>query len=438
MRILLIAPGQKAVYGRSISVYPPLGLLYLASALEQAGHQVRVLDIDAENAQASRFISIVRSFAPHAVGFTATTPLYPEALRLARRIKAELDAPIIFGGPHATAESMNVIMEPAVDVVAVGEAEQTVVPLFSALEHGDRDLSHINGIVWKEGAGNGYRAQVNLPASRIEDLESLAFPAVNLLPDLKAYRPPDALHPRCATIMTGRGCPAGCSFCETERLFGKKVRLRGAAHIADEIEYLIDRFRVREIHIADDAFTIDRRRTLAICREIEKRGIRLNFFFMNGLRADQADFETLSALREIGFQNVGFGVEARDDKLRAQTGKGLRIERVEQGVRDAKKLGFSTWLFFIIGLWGETDQTARQTIDFAKQIKPDYAKFFILKPFPDRLPTMTPERMAYWHRRANREFYLRPSRIVAQLANIRSWTQLRSNLSAFSVLRKIL
>lgn len=463
MRILLIAPSQKAVYGKAMAIYPPLGLLYIAAVLEQAGHTVRLLDVDAEQAWGSRFMSAVRAFDPQVVGISGTTPVYPDGLRLAAQVKAEYDVPIIFGGVHATVEAFTVIQEPVVDFVVTGEAEVTMPALIAAIESGASDFSQIDGVIWQHKGDT----QVNAPRSPVADLATLPFPAVHLLPDLGAYRPPDALRFPFMTIMTSRGCPARCTFCSTENMFGKKVRMRWETSVVDEMAYLADRFGIREIHIADDVFTVNRKRVLAICREIEARQLDLTFFFMNGLRADQVDQEMLEALRAVGFQNVGFGVETSDDSMREDIQKRLELERVIWAVDAAKKLGFSTWLFFIIGLWGETEASVRATIDFAKKVRPDYAKFFILKPLPGtplfqkleaenciltrdweqyglygppvhRLPTMDPEQMVYWHRRANREFYMRPRRVLAQLQNIRSWTQFKANLSALSFLKHVL
>lgn len=462
MKILLIAPSQKAVYGRPLAIYPPLGLLYLAAQCELDHHTVRVLDVDAERAWGSEFMAKVREFNPDLVGITATTPTYPAALLLAARVKAEFSLPVVLGGPHPTAAGAAAIGEENVDAVVIGEGEETFAEFVRAIAAGQRDWSAINGLIWRR---NNAIVQ-NPPRPVIPNLDRRPYPARHLIPDWGTYSPPDALHHPLTTIMTSRGCSAQCSFCSTARIFGPRVRTRSADDVISEIEHLVDRFHVREIHIADDVFTISKKRTLAICHQIANWKFDLDFFFMNGLRADQVDMETLEALRAVRFQNVAFGVETSDDWMRDAVHKRLELEQVELAIQDAKKLGFSTWLFFIIGLWGETDETVRKTIDFAKKVKPDYAKFFILKPFPGtpiyeklkmegcllssdwsqfglyhdpvhRLPTMSPERMTYWLGKANREFYLRPQRILQQLWQLRSWTQFKSNLAALGFLKEM-
>ena len=460
MKILLIAPTQTAVYGKPIAVYPPLGLLYIGACLIQAGYQVRLIDQDAEKLWDEKLITEIRLLQPDIIGITAVTPTYPAAVRLARKIKHNLNVKIVFGGIHATILPEDVISDNAVDFVVRGEGEQTVVELMNAISQKSVDFSSIQGLVWK----NDGSIKINPPRLPIENLDTLPFPAWQLIPRLENYHPPDALNMPLITLMTTRGCSAVCDFCSTRTIFGKKVRMHSAAYIMDQIKYLQSRYKIKEIHIADDVFTINKKRVIQICDEIQKSGLKLTFYFMNGLRADQVDEEILGHLKQVGFQNVAFGVETADDIMRDGVNKNLSLEQVKSAIQLAKKTGFSSWLFFIIGLWGETSDTAKNTISFVKSMQPDYVKFFILKPYPGTaiydfleehkciltkdwekyglyndpvhcLPTMTPEEMKYWFRRANREFYLGPGRIFKQLWQMRSWTQIKANLSALSVLR---
>ncbi len=462
MRVLLVNPTQQNIYGRGIPPpYPPLGLLYIASSLEEAGSEVQFLDWDVDGTSAPLFRSRLREYEPQLVGITSTTPQVGAAFSIASMVKEVSGASVALGGAHASALPEEAISNEAIDFVVVGEGEEAVKELVLGLER--RNFQGIAGLWYKE---NG-RVRANRPRGPVGNLDALPFPARHLLRNRWRYSPPEALSPRWISLITSRGCPFGCTFCAAPELFGRRTRRRSVRGVVSEIREAVETFGAREIHIADDCFTSHREWVLDFCRALRELGGKLSLYFMNGLRADQVDYELLHSLKAVGLRNVGFGVESGSEEVLGRSKKGLSLEKVRESYRVSKSLGLSTWGFFIIGLPGETSETAEETIEFALAVDPDYAKFFFLVPYPGteiwdelcegglitdheysnyglysrpvfRLPTMDQGEMERLLRRAYRRFYLRPKKILRHLVTLRSPTAVKLKLRGGLFLRRLL
>ena len=236
--------------------------------------------------------------------------------------------------------------------------------------------------------------------------------------------------------------------------------MRGIDNVLKEIDELVGKFGIKEIHIADDAFNVNRKRTLELCEAIRRKRYKVNFEFLNGLRANLIDAELLDAFKLIGIKNVGFGLESADRGILKNAKKDIMPETVEKAVRLAKKKGFKTWVFFMIGLPGESKLTIAKSTEFAKKMDPDFAKFLIFKPFPgsqicdqinekgliddfdfDNYGVYTPpihhleglagRDMVEGQKRAFREFYFRPKKIWSHIKRQRSITQVKLSLKGF-------
>jgi len=462
MKILLVHPSQHTAYGDSLikPSHPPLGLLYIASCLQKYGHKINVIDYDNDNITDDKFKSFLRKNRPDAVGFTATTSSINHAVKLAGYVKQIGDIPVMIGGIHATIAPEKVIKEKCFDFVIFGEAEQTAVELVRELCNKNKDFSNVKGIVYRKKG----KAVFNEARPVIKDLDTLPFPAIGLLKN--KYLPPDALKTPAISIFTSRGCPGRCTYCCTKNIFGLKLRFRSVKNMIQEIESLLGK-GIREIHIMDDNFTVHKKRVLDFRDMLKKKGIETSFVFGNGLRADMIDEDILQALKDMDVLSVGFGVESGNQEILDRIKKDIKLETVEKAYKLSKKFGFQTWGFFMIGLPGETKETVRDTIDFAKKVDPDFAKFLILKPYPGsevfeelnekglifdfdyenygvytkpvhNLPNLSSEEIGKLHKQAFREFYLRPGKIMQHLIRLKSFTQLKLDLrSGLFVLKKI-
>lgn len=213
----------------------------------------------------------------------------------------------------------------------------------------------------------------------------------------------------------------------------------------------------------DDNFVFNKKRVLEFCEELKKRKYDIYFEFANGLRADNVDRDILQALKDIGVVNLGFGVESGNQQILDNIKKGIKKERVVKAFKLAKEFGFQTWGFFMFGLPGETKKTMQDTIDFAIELDPDFAKFLILKPYPGsevfnqlneknlifnynysnygvytgpvhRLPDVSADTIQKYQQKANRAFYLRPGKVLQHIKRIKTWDQFKSNFTAATFL----
>lgn len=454
MKILLIAPSQSKIYGNfQPPSYPALSLGYLGAVLEKSGHEVRIADIDADRITEDSFAKALKREDYKLVGITTTTPTFSKAIYLSRLIKHNSKAFTVLGGIHATIMPEEAMKFDSVDFVISGEGEKTMVELASFLE-GNIELELVDGLYYRQ---NG-KVSKNRDRELIPDLDSLPYPARHLF-NQQNYTYPDTLFKATFPIMTSRGCPANCTYCNARSIFGRKFRFRSAQNVVDEVEYLIEKFKAKEIHIWDDNFTVKKDRVFQIRDEIKRRNIKIKFAFPNGLRVDSVNESILKALKDMGTYSVAFGVESGDQRILDRIKKNIRLEQVERAFKLAKKVKIETWAFFMLGLPGEDEESIKNTINFAKKIDPDVVKFHILKPFPGtevyndfleqglildrnfdnygihtppvhRLPNLSAEDILEWQKQAYQKFYFRPSILLEQMLRLKSFNRIKLNVLA--------
>jgi len=464
-QIVLVNPSAKKAYGdMTPPMYPPLGLGYIAALLEKNGFSVRIIDTDIEGLENRDFKNIFSGEKPQIVGITCTTPLYSNALEIAK-IAKDAGAKVALGGIHPTIKPKECIENPEIDFLIMGEGEKTFLEISNAVvskKDSPKELEKIRGIVFKKNGKPVY----NKPRPLIDNLDELPFPARHLFKQQK-YTYPAAQYSPTIPIMASRGCPGQCTYCCTKNVFGLRYRTRSVENVIAEIEEVIEKYGAREIHIWDDNFAVNKKYLLEFCRKIKEKGIHKKVVFAvpQGLRVDQVDEESLRALKSINVYSVGFGVESGNQKILDLAKKGITLEQSRKAIALAKKTGFEVWAFFILGLYGDTRETMRQTIDFAKELDPDFAKFLILKPFPGtevfeqldrenlviekdydkyglyerpihRLKQASPDDILEMQQIGFREFYLRPKKLLKQLLRIRSFYGLKVFAgTAWSILR---
>jgi len=454
--VLLVVPSQFNVYGVNIKpAYPPLGVMWVAAMLEQAGHACEIVDVDADGVDLEAILARLHEGRFDVLGLTAVTPTYPNALDIARAAKNRFPRlPILLGGIHATVDPVACARESVFDAVAVGEAEVTAVELVDALLEGKTDFSAIKGVVFRDAAGNVVASGARALAP---DLDDYPYPAVHLIGGLDRYAPAHATVLPAAPIMVSRGCPGACTYCQTKNIFGRRTRFRSPENVLGEIRRLVYDYGVKEIHFLDDVITANKKFVRELCALLEKEPYRLHLEVANGLRADMVSVEILSALKAVGLRNVGFGIESGNERVLEIVKKGIDKEQVRKAVRIARDIGLETWGFFIFGLPGDTEESIRETIDFAIELDPKYAKFVFLKPFPGsevyyqldekglidsrdysqygpymppvhHLERVSQRRLIELQQEALRRFYLRPRKVLEHLADLRSPGQLLSLL----------
>lgn len=486
MKALLIYPCEMSVYKgtrfefkQTQECVPPLNVAVLAGSLRSAGHEVRALDLQVEGDLEIAIRQGVSSWQPDLVGISFKTPLYNQARQIAalvRRLAPE--ALVVGGGVHASNYPRECLAETEMDVVAIGEGDYTIVRLADAVPPADGDavpLSQIEGIAYKQDgrivvnhnaddtADSGPRQPGPRETSR--ELDHLAYPDWEVF-DLRKYTGISRLFYDATPvgfIETSRGCPARCVFC-SKGVYNSPWRRKSPERVVDEIQRMLD-FGFREIEIVDDAFTTDLDRAVAICEEILRRKLEFPWCCRNGLRVRDVSPEFFHIARKAGLHLVAFGFETGNQELLKDMRKGATLQRGRQAARWASQAGITVMGYFLMGLPGETEQTLRETIDYACSLEIDLVKYNIAIPLPGtRLHEMWKDRikLAHWdqynfHRSARelyehpnldwdtleanlragyRRFYLRPGYLLGQFARLAR--QRRLMISARTALQLLL
>lgn len=368
-KIILFSPSTKNLYG-SAPPYPSIGLLSISSVLKIHGFESIFIEEDFYSSE--KIIKEMLKKNVLAVFATSTTPLFYRIKKLALYLYNNNGPPVIIGGPHVWAVKEKSITKGILAGI-LGEGEQIVIKLAKYLQE-KKDISSLPGVITKN--------KINKPLSYITDLDLLPFPNYKLARPWYKYRPPEAIKYPAIPVMLSRGCNGNCIFCSTPDFWGKKIRRLSPERSIDLIEYLIKYENAQEIHFADDDLTGDREWIDRFCSYERKKNFKIKFLFLNGLRASNLDKDLLQQLKYSNFKNVGFGIESGDKKIFSGLGKNMTLEKINSSIEIASKLGFSVWGFYIFGLPGESYKTIKNSINHSLKHRIDFAKFFILQPYP--------------------------------------------------------
>ena len=368
--VLLVYPFFRRSLDRSRFRFPPLGPAYVAAALRDAGHEVRLLDCTF----LSRRQALRLALAAHAdvAGVYCMATMRDDAEWFARRLRGHCEL-LVAGGPLPTCEPESFLA--AFDVVVRGEGEHAMVDLLAAHGAGG-DLGAVPGVV---AAGADGAAAAGPPRPFAADLDALPFPARDLLPNA-AY----ISHGRrrygysVTTVMSSRGCPFACEFCSNV-VYGSSYRERSPASVVDEIERALA-LGYDRIAFSDDVFTMRRERVAAVCDEIERRGLRFDWECL--ARVDGVDRETAARMHRAGCRTVFFGVESGNDEVLRLMRKGSTAAQARDAVEAAHDAGLEVGAFFILCYPGETDDTVLETLRFAGSLPLDYVGLSMPYPLP--------------------------------------------------------
>ncbi len=352
---------------------PPLGILYVATALSQHGdHGITVIDAIAEELDCAQLAARVEALAPDVVGISAWTDFWYSAHRCGQLIKAALpDCHLTYGGPHIGIFAEETLDIDFVDSVIAGDGEVPFLKLCEMISggalSGDVPGLHIKGFGVKPAA----------EWMHIErDLDSLPIPDRTLLP---VDRYASVLgHNACVTTMiTSRGCPHACTFCKLN--FQKNIA-HSAARVVEEFA-CISALGIEEVEIYDDTFTWGQKRLRDICNGLIEKGLHRKIRWSVRDRVSSSDPELLGLMYRAGCRRIHFGVESGVQAVIDRMQKRITLDQARAAVGNAKKAGLITLTHFMFGNFGETVSDMRQTIRFARELDPDYAEFSITIPY---------------------------------------------------------
>ncbi len=371
MRVALIGPK----WHQMVNSYPSLGLGYLAAIAEQEGHEVAIFDMGLRpKTPVEDEVKEIVAWRPDVVAFTSMTTSYKSVEDAAALLKEALGVPIIIGGPHATTLPELTLQNPHIDFLAYGEGEMIFRDWLRQLAAGDTRWGNNKGLWYKEDGHivNGGEREL------IPDLDVLPFPARHLF-DLKAYPlyAPDGQ--QMLTVLTSRGCPYKCSFC-FKGIVGRTYRQRSPENIVAELRHLIERYGIRNFYFMDDLFTINVKRLEAILDYFIAQDLDIRWRCL--ARVDRVNPDLLKKMYRAGCRQIHFGIESGNPEVLRRTAKHINLEQVRQAVEWTEEAGILSKGYFILGLPGDTEETMRQTIEFAASLPLSEAMFSIATPFP--------------------------------------------------------
>lgn len=387
LKALFIAAPSQAVYGSYKELYkrgflnPPMSLCTLAASVEQAGHQAMVIDAEALALGLDELAARAREFGPSLIGLTATSVDFHMAAQAAAVLKAALpDTPVILGGTHANI-FRGAVLETcsALDFACVGDGEHLMVELLEALDGGPGALDGITGLVRRQDG----RVVENDPRPLVEDIDVYPFPARHHLENERYYRSVPRLGYRTTVaFMSSRGCPYSCVYCAVKNITnGRRVRLRSAGNVLDELEHIVNGMGITHVAFNDDCLTLNRQRVLEICQGIHDRGLRLTWEGLS--RADLVDEDLLRTMRAAGFVRISYGIESGNQRVLDALNKKETLEQIAEAFRITRKAGIVARGSVIFGGPYETRATARDTIRFVNGLKGlDQPVFNVMQPYP--------------------------------------------------------
>jgi radical SAM superfamily enzyme YgiQ (UPF0313 family) len=318
---------------------------------------------------------------PDAIGFqlfSYDVNIIQDYLRSAR--SAAPAAVLIAGGPHPSGEPEGTLRRlSGLDYAFKGEAEIGFPLLLRRLQGDPVSPGEIPGLVYRD------RDTVLVsPSALVQDLDLLPLPAWDLLAPERYPEAPHGAFTRSfptAPIITSRGCPCPCTFCAGRAINGRRMRIRSLESVADELALLHGR-GIREFHIEDENFTLNKERTLLFCELLEKQGLGMSWSLPSGIRIDTLDREMLDAMERAGCYSLALGIEFGTDRILSLTGKGIDIATIEARLELFRGRGIKTTGFFLFGIPGESLGEMEETLRFALRLPLNRAQFNNFMPLP--------------------------------------------------------
>ncbi len=358
------------------------GLAMLSGVAKQqfrGGVEIKIVDAEVEELTLAEVKDLFRTFRPDILGLTSMTPLIYSAYKCAAAAKeVRPETFVILGGPHITEEPDGTLAECGeIDVGVLGEGELTFVDLIRFVKTGLPTLADIDGIIFRNGETGKVTTR---DRKKIRDLDELPFPDYGQF-RMDLYNPPVHKYKidNTFSIVTSRGCPYSCTFCSTA-VHTKKYRTYSPERVVDEIQFLKESYGARGITIQDSLFTMHRRRVVEICENLIER--QLNIKWAANARVDQVDKELLTLMKRAGCWVLAFGVESGNQHMLDQMKKKYKLDRAPEAIRMTREARIETRASYLLGLPGETYESAMKTIAFAKDIASNVATFHFAVPFP--------------------------------------------------------
>ena len=431
------------------TTWPPISLTQTAAILRERGYEVRVNDCSVEGVDREALRAILKDFSPQLVVMNSTTPSLNFDMTIPALVKEELpEAKVAAFGIHVgTLPEETFSMSDALDYIVRGEPEYTIADLADGLAN-ETDLSAIAGLSLRRN-GAIFHAQNR---GFFKNLDEMPYPAWDLI-DLDNYKLPFSGR-HFLMVTTARGCPYDCIYCVAQSYYGRKIRMRKVPKIVDEIEYLGEKYGVRDFFFWSESFTIIKAAIKELCREILRRNLKVRWVCNS--RVDNIDRELLELMKKAGCWMISYGIESGEQAILDAIKKDITLDQIREAVYLTRRIGFQIAGHFVLGLPGETAQTLQKTYDFACSLDLDYAQFYCASPWPGsefyrmaksegwlasqnwddfeqdksvtNYPGLSADEITRFRNWASRRFYLRPKIVWRTMTRMRSPAEVKNFL----------
>ncbi len=480
MKILMINPPEEYtvfenaseeslafIDGDDFGKFPPLGMLYVMSYLENntSGHVLSFIDCVAEKVKYGTLSDRVADFAPDVVGITSFTTALVDVCRTAETCReVSPDAHICMGGHHPISFPIEAAELPQFDSVVVGEGEHAFTDLINALDKGE-DITSILGVYTCESIqkykniemerDRRFLPGVNVPAAYVEEVDDLPIPNRKFIREI-SYHSIVGVGDKLATIITSRGCPYLCTFCNVPY---KKYRERNPDLIMDEVQECLD-MGYNEFHFYDDLFNVNEQKVIDFCEAIERRNMKFVWDFRG--RVSAVTYESLKMAKKNGLRQISFGVETGSDEGLKILRKQASTEKTSNAFKWCRELGIRSVADYMIGLpFEKSMDDVRRNIDYLIQLDPDFAQIsilclcpntqiydeaiekglidgdrwrkFIQNPIPGFVfdhwnEFLSEKNLADLHKESYRKFYLRPLFVIRNIFQTRTLYEFKAKM----------
>ena len=419
---------------------PPTDLMYLAAVAEECGFDAKIKDYGL----GGNFLNDFLEYAPDYLVANVAMPTFKSDMEALSRAKELLPSVkiIVKGAPFLTYNTNVTYENPFISYVIMGEAEYTLKDILNGVPDNE-----ILGICY---TNDNMQAIKNEPRPFIENLDTLPFPARHLV-DNSLYRRPDNGKIQ-AVIKVSRGCPYHCFFCLATPVAGEVVRKRSAENIIAEIRECVEKYNIKNFIFWSDIFNIDRNWTIDLCKKIIESGLKITW--SANTRANTMDDEMAHIMYEAGCRLCSIGVESGSQEILDKIGKKITLDDIRKTVKILKKNKIKIYNYFVIGLPWETEETVKETINFAIELDSNFISFYTANPLPGtkyfvyammnrlitgepdftnsyyepvvRTHTLSKEKIFELHKKAIKKYYLRPKFILKTLLGLRSFAEFKN------------
>jgi len=353
--------------------FPPIDLLYGAAVLRNRGIPFQIMECLGLGWDVTELILRIDQLAPEFVAIRTSVPTFDWDMRVSRIIKAVASPKVILFGPYVALHAEPSLQLPFVDALVMGEPEITLAEIAER-----RGFEECKGVWYKKGDDITRNPQ----RDPIGNLDELPYPAWDLAP-YRVYKGVELMrniHPF-VTMLTSRGCPHGCSYCPYPVAQGRKLRVRSPENVVNELSWLHDTLGVKSVLFRDPEFAFNRDRVVGICEGIVKKRLRL--VWRCETRIENLDAGLITLMSRAGCIGINMGMESADERVLRKLGrKPVPLEDAHRVLTACKAKDIECFFFFILGLPGETRESALRTIRYALKLNPAFLQFTVATPYP--------------------------------------------------------